>query len=87
MSAPDDDDLLVADGFDEAIVGVAWDDWSTSPTGVVRAARVVYDLDRCVEVLMAQGMDEETAEEYLSFNTVGAYVGPQTPIFMRRQRP
>jgi hypothetical protein len=42
---------------------------------------LIYDLSRCVEILMEDGMDEESAVEYLEFNVLGAYVGPSTPVF------
>jgi hypothetical protein len=31
---------------------------------------------------MAEGMDEEQAQEYFSYNIAGAYVGEQTPVFL-----
>jgi hypothetical protein len=33
---------------------------------------------------MKQGMDEEEAEEFFSFNTLGAWVGENTPLFLWR---
>jgi len=42
----------------------------------------VYSLKRCVEILVEDGLDEEGALEHLEFNTLGAYVGPGTPIFL-----
>jgi hypothetical protein len=32
------------------------------------------------------GMEEAEAEEYLDFNTVGAYVGKETPMFLHNWR-
>lgn len=63
-------ELLTADGFDEAVIGV---DTHTD--------RVIYSLRRCREILMSQGMSYEEALEYLDFNVVDAYVGKQTPIW------
>lgn len=68
-----DESTLTADGFDAAIVGIT----DTSPI------RVVYDHDTCVRVLMADGMSEEDALEHMSFNVTGAYVGENTPLFIR----
>lgn len=31
------------------------------------------------------GMDPEDAQDYLGFNTVGAWLGPGTPIFLDRK--
>ena len=61
---------LTADGFDEAIIGVT------------TKGLVTYDYDKCVEVLMKEGMEEIEAVEHLEFNVVGAYMGEGTPIFI-----
>ena len=69
-----DNNALFADGFEDALVGVGTrfnDDVA------------VYDFDKCVEVLVKGGMDEDEAVEYLEFNTTGAYVGANTPVFIR----
>lgn len=43
----------------------------------------VYDYDKCVEVLVARdGMTHEEADEFLSFNTLGAYVGENGPLYI-----
>lgn len=44
-----------------------------------------YDYDAMVRVLVERdGMSEEDAREHLDFNVVGAYVGPDTPMVLRR---
>lgn len=44
---------------------------------------LVYDYDKCVQVLIARdGMEYEEAVEYMAFNVVSMYVGEGTPIFM-----
>ncbi len=44
---------------------------------------VVYDYEKCIKILMDRdGMEEDEADEYLQFNTVGAWVGKGTPAFM-----
>lgn len=69
-----DGEMLVADGFDAAIIGITE---SGEPT-------VVYDWDMCVEILRVRdGMTEEDAIEHMSFNVTGAYVGSRTPLFIR----
>ena len=76
--------LLFAEGFDAAIVGVA-EGWFPAEGGGVHQGRaVVYDFDKCIRILVRQGMTEEEADEYLSYNTVGAYVGEGTPVFMKK---
>ena len=64
------DDILLADGFNDALIGV------TSKN------IAVYDIDKCFKVLIKQGMSEEDAIDYFYFNVEGAYVGEQTPIYM-----
>ncbi len=65
------DNMLSADGFDEAILGV------DVPTG-----RVVYSIWRCLEVLQTRDqMTYEEAFEYFEFNVRDAYVGKHTPIW------
>ena len=68
------DDLLFADTFDGAIIGVAIGHDSE---------RVVYDTRQMVEILLQEeDFTEEEAWEYLEFNTFGAYVGENTPIYV-----
>ena len=70
--------LLQADGFEAAILGAL----VASPG---RPALLVYDLELCVKILVERdGMTREDAEEYLDFNTVGAWVGDFTPAFLVR---
>lgn len=70
----DDYELLFADGFDEAIVGVA--------SRISEPAIVVYDVGRVLDILMAQGLSPEEAEEHFHFNVAGSWVGDRTPLFM-----
>jgi hypothetical protein len=67
---------LFADGFDDAILGITRSIQSSS-TGPV----IVYDSCKCIEVLM-RTMERDEAVEFFDFNVSGAYVGPQTPIFV-----
>lgn len=66
---------LFADGFDDAIIGVAQD-------GLTGSFRVCYSVTRCYDVLIADGMTEEEAIEYFEYNTLAANMGPMTPIFI-----
>lgn len=68
-----DDGLLFADGYDAAILGVAYRD---------HVHVVVYDTDKIISTLMAD-MSREDAIEYFEFNVEGAYVGERTPIYVR----
>lgn len=75
-------ELLLADGFDDAVVGLAegWFEHSHQVT-------VCYDYAACINILVKRdGMDEEEAEEYFNFNCLGAYVGEHTPVFLHDWR-
>jgi len=72
-----DEEIICADGFDEAIIG-----WTDSWTGKSRVPRSVYSVSKCVSILMDGGSSFEHALEYLEFNTFGAYVGERSPIFV-----
>lgn len=72
------DDVLFADGFDDAIIGFNEDDWV-----------VVYSRQKCVDILASEFSEEEdvsdpeeVAREYLEYNTFSAYVGERTPLFI-----
>ena len=70
--------MLKIDGMDNAIVGVAmvWQDQSQIEV-------LVYDGQKMIEELIAQSspkMTEDQAMEYIEFNILCAYLGPDTPI-------
>jgi len=67
-----DQEILLADGFEEAFVGVAYQ--FDKPVAV-------FDRERCIFIL-SRTMSPEEAEEYFQFNVEGAYVGPNTPAFL-----
>jgi hypothetical protein len=68
--------MLFFDGLQDALMGTS-DTWM--PDGS-KAMRAVYSGEKMIEVFMAQGMTEDEAVEWISFNVEGAYVGEQTPI-------
>jgi hypothetical protein len=65
-------DLLQADGFDGAIIGI-------EPL----SGKVVYNIDKMVEILVDEGLSTTEAIEYLDFNVLNAYVGEQTPVYIQ----
>lgn len=67
-------ELLTADGFDEAILGVVQR---------MDTFAVCYDQDKVIEILM-RDMTEEEAIEYFEFNIAGAWLGENTPFFLKR---
>ena len=67
-----EDGALIADGFDDAIMGVSTGD-----------GRVVYLMSLMVKTLVeVDQMNYEDALEHLWYNVVGAYVGEMTPIYV-----
>lgn len=61
----------------------SWASWKAARGPTV----VCYDYAKCVEILKAKSeMTEEEAEEFLNFNTLGAYVGETTPLFLHDWR-
>jgi len=83
------DSILLADGFDGALVGVG--------TRFIHPV-AIYNYDTCVQMLANDYLDDAEeqkrdgytdedalldAEEYLSHNTIGAHVGENTPIYLR----
>jgi hypothetical protein len=67
---------VVADGWDDCIVGLVETD--SEP-------RVVYDLTAMRQVLMDRdGMDYAEAQEYLSYNVLGAFVMDPMPLYLER---
>ena len=64
---------LMATGFEEALIGFGYQ---------FNKTLAVYDRDKCINILIATGMDYEEAVEYFEFNVVGSYVGETTPVFI-----
>ena len=74
-----DEPLLKITGkkYDKAIAGIA-SVWQ----GNHRVETLIYSGHKLVEVFMEDGMNEEEAMEWISFNIEGAYLGASTPIIM-----
>ena len=64
-----DEEFLLADGFNEAVLGVD-----------EKTMRLIYSISKCINILM-EDMSEEDAFEYFYYNVSGAYVGEKTPIW------
>ena len=69
------EDLLVMDGFDHCILGIC--------EYFGGKVFVVYDHELVMRELESQGMTRSEAEEYWSFNQIGAWMGEGTPGFVR----
>jgi hypothetical protein len=71
IDAHPDEDFLIADGFDNAIIGID-----------VKTMRVIYSVQKCIDILMNEHeMTDEEAVEYFEFNVESAYMGEKTPIW------
>jgi len=69
-------DLLKADGFDDAILGVV---------ERIGTQAICYDQDKVIDILIERdGMTYEEAIEYFEYNIAGAWVGESTPFFLQR---
>jgi hypothetical protein len=53
-----EDSFLRADGFDNAVIGI---DDSTM--------RLIYSVNKCIDILVEDGMTEEDAIDYFHYNT------------------
>ena len=69
------DDLIFLEPaiFDEAILGVA-ERFGMDPV-------VAYDRTRVIDIY-SRDMTREEAEEFFEFNTIGAWFGDATPVFI-----
>lgn len=67
------EDIIILDDFNEAVLGMV---------SSFEGPRVVYNLKTILEILQKDGMSREEALEYFNFNILGAYIGPQNPVFL-----
>ena len=69
-------EMLIAGGLDAAIIGVG-----------ARCGQpdiVAYNVEKVLEILVARdGMTYEEALEFYELNIAGAWVGDQTPLWVR----
>lgn len=69
-----DIELLLADGFEDAFLGFTSDD----------PPKAVYDVAKMLETMVNRdGMTFDEAKEYFEYNIGCAYVGEQTPVYIR----
>jgi len=65
---------LTCPNFDQALVGIV----TVHGSPPIAA----YDRDRCISILIRDGMEPDEAEEFFQFNTECGYFGPGTPAFL-----
>ena len=70
-----DKDFLTADDLDAAFLGIG--------RRCSQPYLAVYSIDRAIALLMDRdGMTHDVAREYLEFNSIGAWVGDLTPVWV-----
>lgn len=68
-----DQEILIANGFEEAFIGVAVQGNNNIP---------IFSKAKCLDILISQGMSYEEAVEFFDFNVQSAWLGPNTPAYM-----
>ena len=77
MQKLEENECLLATGYESALIGI-----TEGPNPVA-----VYDTDECIRCLMEEDeerLSQEDALDLFYFQTVNAYVGEKTPIFIKR---
>lgn len=70
-----DTDLILLDGFDDAIVGLA--------ERYCMCDVIAYDKNKIIQIMMDRdNISYEDAQEDYKFNILGAHVGEKTPVIV-----
>jgi hypothetical protein len=64
------EDILVADGFDEAVIGIE-----------ESSIRLIYSVTKCLEIIEAMGIPENEALEFFYLKVYGIYSKDESVIF------
>ena len=68
--------MKLADGYEKAFIGTTISAFGRKPVAL-------YDSDKCIMILINDNdWNEEEAIEWFNFNTIGSWVGEDTPIFV-----
>ena len=62
------------DEYDACIIGIGY--------RFTEGPLAVYSIPMVLKVMEGWGMDEQEAQEYFEYNTIGAWMGDGTPIFI-----
>ena len=69
----EDEECLVADGFDEAVIGISF---GANPVAV-------YSVQKIIDILTEDDeMSVDDAIEHFEYNIAGSYLGEKTPIYV-----
>ncbi len=75
MIDDENDSPLLMNGFEQALIGFG--------QRINEPLLAIYSWSKMVDVLMTRdGMSDDEAIEYISYNCQGAWVGERTPIFV-----
>jgi len=84
MALPDDvEDALAANEaclleprgeYDDCVIGIGYR-FSAGPLAV-------YSIPKILKVMQGWGMDDQEAQEFFEYNTIGCWMGDGTPIFV-----
>lgn len=70
-----EEEILLADGLDEAFIGIG--------RRCGQPAVAIYSRQRCLDLLTQRDrLSLDEAREHFEFNIIGGWVGPQTPMFV-----
>ncbi len=72
------EDIILFDGYEDALIGICIR-FGQNPIAI-------YDVDQCIDILMKDSPDYESADEHFQFNTLGTWAGENTPAFLKRFR-
>ena len=65
-------EIMKADGFDDAVIGVTFG----------AEAKAVYSVSKCLDILVEEGMSMEDAVEHFEYNVGGSFVGEKSPVWV-----
>ena len=68
------EEVVVMEGYDDCVIGVL-ERFGTEPV-------ILYDRDRVIDKLIADGLTPEEAVEFYEYNQLGSWVGDRTPGFL-----
>jgi hypothetical protein len=71
------EEAALPDGFEEALIGIGHR-FGMDPVAV-------YDRDKCIELLISEGLTREDAEEHFSYNVIGTGIA-HAPVFVDIKR-
>ena len=72
--AEHNEDAIIYPDMVEALIGMC-EQFGRPPVAA-------YDFNKCIKILIDDGMDEDEAIDYFYYNTLGTWAGDSTPVFI-----